>query len=166
MALLRAALNLATATLLVCGVPQLASRAAAPPSSQSGARSIQATIGNQTNSHTWIGIINAQADTQALHIKHVYSASPGSVAGLRTGDQIIKIEGRSFADQKQFNSILAGVTGVTYTLTIMRAGHPQEIIVERASEPPTGTPAADILDAETQAFLNGLDARATERQQK
>ena len=86
-----------------------------------------------------IGImITGQADaagTRWVFVDSVFPGSPAEAAGLKRFDKIVAVGGTSLRDAnvQQASQLIRGPAGSPVTLTIERAGQPQQVTVTRAS---------------------------------
>jgi serine protease Do len=95
----------------------------------------------------WIGAVTAtltpeEARRQDLGIPRgaivvrVFDGSPASTAGLRVGDVITAVDGRSVDSRESFSTATAtATTGTPLTLSILREGRSQSLTL-RPAEPP------------------------------
>lgn len=88
-----------------------------------------------------------------LHILTVIKGGPSEKAGLRSGDRILKVEGKSIAGKKlgtdDIKSILKGPNGSKVSITIERDSKLQEVSITRGYIPLYALDAAYMLNAET-----------------
>jgi C-terminal processing protease CtpA/Prc len=86
----------------------------------------------------WIGGIGAglrhRARDSTLVVDDVPPRGNAAAAGLRSGDRVVEIDGTpvSELDAAAIVSRLRGPVGSTVTLTILRAGRNQTLVLERA----------------------------------
>ncbi len=77
----------------------------------------------------------------SIPVTIVFEGSPGSEAGLRVGDLLTAVNGKSLKSmedlRKQLNKIPAGVN---YPLEIVRNGTPKKVMVLARERPVVGTP--------------------------
>jgi carboxyl-terminal processing protease len=90
---------------------------------------------NFAGRHT--GIIGIQVDFQNDYpvISAVLAGSPAQKAGLRTGDVIVKIDGRDTKGMRseEASTLIRGREGTLVSLTISRGGQVQEVRLARAN---------------------------------
>lgn len=71
-----------------------------------------------------------------LLVKHVDDDSPGSNAGLRAGDVVMRVNGKTVTSPSQWERLLHSNSGKTMRLTVMR-DHRQQMLKMVAGEPKT-----------------------------
>ena len=83
---------------------------------------------DQSLSGTFVGIgVQVSSDATGVVINSVFSETPAQAAGLRRGDRIIAVDGKT-TDGEAIDSVVSrirGPEGASVTLTIDRAGQPQ-----------------------------------------
>jgi carboxyl-terminal processing protease len=90
------------------------------------------------------GIFVALNPQNRVQIYRVLDNSPAEAVGLKNGDLLIAINGRSLTTipRHQIQSLLEGDVGSTVKLTVSRAGNVHHFDVERKvlanGKPPTG----------------------------
>ncbi len=95
----------------------------------------------------YIGFDNepSSAQTSGLLVMKVYPTSPGDVAGLLVGDQIVKVDGKGFKDQGDFLKKLSRVKTESYPLGVRRNGQEVTLSIRRQTRPPVGSPQWNVL---------------------
>ena len=91
-------------------------------------------------------------DTSVMHVRHVFTVSPAARAGLRVGDEITAINGKTFKNDADFSNRLAKINDPTFTLSISRDGQPLTLTVQRETAPAVGTPEYASLKSEAEQF--------------
>jgi S1-C subfamily serine protease len=85
----------------------------------------------------------ATADKKGVQVGTVKSGSPAELAGVASGEVLLKIDDKAITDQKELDSYVAGrKIGDTVSLTLLRDGKEVKLDVELAEEdappPPPG----------------------------
>lgn len=112
-----------------------------------------ASLPNGTVFNTpWIGFTQQTGDTSVMHVRHVFTVSPAARAGLRVGDEITAINGKTFKNDADFSNRLAKINDPTFTLSISRDGQPLTLTVQRETAPAVGTPEYAALKSEAEQF--------------
>ena len=100
------------------------------------------------HSGAYVGIgasINSQKNK--LIIVEVYKNLAADKAGLKSGDEIIKIEGQDVsALEESATQFLNGKKNTTVTLTYRRNGEDKEIVVTRGDITPKAVPVSKLLE--------------------
>jgi len=97
----------------------------------------------------WFGA-RVKVGTTPLVITSVQSQSPAGKAGLRVGDAILQVNGKTPKSFIDFADLLAAGPGSKVTLAIRRGGAPKEIAVQLVTE-------KSVFNAELIRDLTGLD---------
>ena len=88
-----------------------------------------------------------------LHILTVLKGGPSDKAGLKSGDKIIKVEGKTIAGKKldtdEIKALLKGPNGSIVKITIDRANQQKEVAITRGYIPLYALDAAYMLNTET-----------------
>lgn len=87
-----------------------------------------------------------------MHVRHVFTASPATRAGLKVGDEITAINGKAIKNDADFSNRLAKITKPTFTLTVSSDGQPLTLTVQRQTVPAVGTPEYAAIKAEAEQF--------------
>jgi hypothetical protein len=82
----------------------------------------------------------APAAVRALRVVIDDRSGPLARAGLATGDLVVAVDGREFADRHELDAIQKNLKAATVTLTVERAGERFEVVI--ANEDLHGRPAA------------------------
>lgn len=81
-----------------------------------------------------------------LVVVEVYKGLPADKAGLKPGDEIIKIDGLDVSDlQESATQFLNGKKNTTVALTYLRNGKTVEVIVSRGDVKPKAVPVSKLL---------------------
>jgi carboxyl-terminal processing protease len=95
--------------------------------------------------------VELKAQDGALQIVRVIAGSPAEVCGIRPGDQILSVEGRSTRDfsTDQAANLLQGAEGTSVRLTVARPPQPpRQLTVRRQRIDVPSIDQAEILDAQ------------------
>ncbi|MBO6517392.1 MAG: S41 family peptidase [Bacteroidia bacterium] len=104
-----------------------------------------------TGSYGGIGAI-VKKHGEDLVIDKPYEGYPAQKAGLRTGDVLLKVDGKSVIGKtsSQLSDLLKGTAGTTVVLTINRPGiGEQEFSLQRAQVKVKNVPYYGMIDSET-----------------
>jgi serine protease Do len=94
----------------------------------------------------WLGVVieePRQQGTRAAVVKEVYRNSPAAQAGLRTGDQVVGVNGKQVDSYQQLLRKVAMLApGTEAKLTLLRGGATQDVVVKL-----TARPSQEVLEA-------------------
>ncbi len=87
---------------------------------------------------------------QRLYIVEPYKDAPADKAGLKAGDEIIKIDDVLLKDykEKSVGRLLRGIPNTTVALDILRQGKKQHVVVKREKITINPVPFYDMIDSE------------------
>jgi len=97
------------------------------------------SLGVADGSHArgWLGIAMGTADVSGVRVEHVVRGSPAETAGLRADDRVTQVDGVPVTNSRGVIRAIGGHTaGEAVTLTVARAGKPQQVRVVLAEFPP------------------------------
>jgi hypothetical protein len=102
---------------------------------------------------TYLGFENEDAsnNTSGLNITVVYPTSPAERAGMKVGDQVVRIDGKGFKNATDFSKKLANIRTATYPVTVRRNGQEMVLTLTREARPTVGSPEWHVLMAGTPA---------------
>ncbi len=104
---------------------------------------------NNTGDYTGIGA-RIKTKKNKLIIVEPYKDYPADKAGLKAGDEIIKVGDISVADYKDdAGNLLKGASGSTITVTFKRNNKTQTATIKRAEVEIKAVPHYDMVDAKT-----------------
>ncbi|WNG37716.1 PDZ domain-containing protein [Archangium violaceum] len=87
----------------------------------------------------WLGVVideQPPAGTRAAVVKEVYRNSPAAQAGIRTGDQVVGVNGKQVDSYQQLLRKVAMLApGSEAKLTLLREGTAQEVLVKLSARP-------------------------------
>lgn len=116
-----------------------------------------------TGKYNGIGALVNSANGKYI-VMMVYEGTPAEKAGIRLGDEILKIDDVEVAVRRESDSgkLLKGQTGTNVKLTVKRFGHPTpiDIMVGRDVVKMTNVPYYGMLDEET-GYIDLKDFTAT-----
>jgi len=99
----------------------------------------------QSGAYVGIGA-NINTSKNKLVVVEVYKGLPADKAGLKPGDEIIKIDGLDVSDlQESATQFLNGKKNTTVALTYLRNGKTVEVIVSRGDVKPKAVPVSKLL---------------------
>jgi serine protease Do len=94
----------------------------------------------------WLGVVideQPQVGTRAAVVKEVYRESPAARAGIRTGDQVVGVNGKQVDSYQQLLRRVAMLApGTEAKLTLLRDGETQDVTVKLSARP-----APEVLEA-------------------
>jgi serine protease Do len=94
----------------------------------------------------WLGVVideQPQVGTRAAVVTRVYPISPAAQAGIRPGDQVVKVNGKQVDSfQQLLRKVAIMAPGSEAKLTLLRDGVSQEVLVKL-----TARPAQEVLAA-------------------
>jgi Flp pilus assembly protein TadD len=102
-----------------------------------------------------VGIQFDYRDQRAV-VRSVDAKGPGAQAGIKPGDEIMKVDGQSVLEmsQEKIVSSIRGPVGTPVTLTIVRDGTSRDFVITRGRTPALA--AAEIADAARELQLKEL----------
>ena len=115
-----------------------------------------------TGQYSGIGVVT-QTRAGKLMITNVLEETPAAKAGLRIGDEIVKVDGVDIKRPGvQIDRLMKGQTGSTVKLTLLRLGQSalEEVTVGRDVVKITNVPYYGMMDAET-GYIDLKDFTAT-----
>lgn len=87
----------------------------------------------------------ATANTSGLTVTQVFPTSPAHVAGMKVGDQVVKVDGKGFKNQADFAKKLNRVKSASYDVLVRRGGQEVKLTLQRMTRPPVGSASWKIL---------------------
>lgn len=88
-------------------------------------------------SRPWLGVsMDSKKDVSGVTVKHVIRSSPAAKAGIREGDRLLKVDGRSVATSQEVVGVVAAhAVGDMLPVVIARAGAESTLRVRLAAFP-------------------------------
>ncbi|MGH2593196.1 MAG: S41 family peptidase [Anaerolineae bacterium] len=123
----------------------------------------------ETRSGTYngIGVLVDLNDSQKLEVVRVFRGSPAEAGGIRAGDQIVSVDGRSIVGLSldEMIALVRGPAGTDVNLSIERPGadEPFDVVVMRAQIEIPLVEARMIGSDIAYVSLTSFDARATDQ---
>ena len=110
-------------------------------------------------SYKGIGVLLGVTDGNGAEIVRVYEGNPAAKAGIREGDTVIAVDGKSTLGlpHEEVSDLISGLDGTTVALTIKRGEETLEIDVERG-DVYIKRVYTEILEALVISELNRLQA--------
>ncbi len=95
----------------------------------------------------WLGVMiderSQQGQQRAAVVQDVYRESPAAEAGIRTGDQVVAVNGRQVDSYQQLLRRVAMLApGTEAKLTLLRGGVTQDVVVKLSARP-----SQEVLEA-------------------
>ncbi|HEX8823679.1 MAG TPA: trypsin-like peptidase domain-containing protein [Archangium sp.] len=97
----------------------------------------------------WLGVVideraqEGQPQQRAAVVRDVYRDSPAAQAGIRTGDQVVAVNGRQVDSfQQLLRKVAMLAPGTEAKLTLLRGGTTQDVMVKLSARP-----AQEVLEA-------------------
>jgi len=114
-----------------------------------------------------IGVLVDLNDSQKLEVVRVFRGSPAEAGGIRAGDQIVSVDGRSIVGLSldEMIALVRGPAGTGVNLSIERPGadEPFDVVVTRAQIEIPLVEARMIGSDIAYVSLTSFDARATDQ---
>jgi serine protease Do len=87
----------------------------------------------------WLGVVIdelPQVGTRAAVVKEVYRGSPAAQAGIRTGDQVVGVNGKQVDSfQQLLRKVAMLAPGTEAKLTVLRDGTQRDVVVKLSARP-------------------------------
>lgn len=100
------------------------------------ARIANAIIGGHSIKHSYVGVLLSSGSSGGAQVASIHQGTPGALAGLRAGDLITAIDGKTITSTDQFIATVDTYSpDQTITLAVKRSGQSRDIKVKLGTRP-------------------------------